>query len=325
MKEKGITGFALVFLLLSSCTDVVERNKSYGDGNDSYLLPIEDKKKFSENQVKLLKDLGYELIRAGEFKMGSPFHEPGRPPVKNTNDEDPLNDEDEERLTTVRLSNDYFIGKFEVSNAEWALIWKSNVEKLSSPTEPVTQVSHTRAMAYCRELTRLMQIMEILPENTICRLPTEAEWEYACRAGNDGVHGFMMSEGDQSEFKNVFNADDANFARSSGSSGQTKLYGSDLSSYSFKDFSKNKWDLYHMHGNVREWCYDLYGVQYENPFSREVSIDPIGRLEGKYRVLRGGSFRTYWTKCRSAARDFAEPYTMKDDIGFRVVIGHPIR
>lgn len=310
---------ALGFILLLSCTEVVERKKSYGDGNESYLLPIQKRNEFSENRVQLLQDLGYVLIRAGEFKMGSPIHEPGRPAVKNANDDD------EEKITKVRLTNDYFIGKFEVSNAEWALIWKSNVENQSLPTEPVTQVSHTRAMAYCRELTRLMQIMEILPENTICRLPTEAEWEYACRAGNDGVHGFKMSEGDQSEFKNVFNADDANFARASGSVGKPKLYGSDVSNYSYLDFSKNKWGLYHMHGNVREWCYDLYGKQYTNPFSDEVSVDPIGRLKGKYRVLRGGSMLTYWTKCRSAARDYAEPYAMKDDIGFRVVIGYPIR
>ncbi len=310
---------ALGFIHLLSCTEVVERKKSYGDGNESYLLPIQKRNAFSENRVQLLRDLGYELIRAGEFKMGSPIHEPGRPAVKNENDDD------EEKITKVRLTNDYFIGKFEVSNAEWALIWKSNVENLSLPNEPVTQVSHTRAMAYCRELTRLMQIMEILPENTICRLPTEAEWEYACRAGNDGVHGFKMSEGDQSEFKNVLNSDDANFARASGTVGKPKLYGNDVSNYSYQDFSKNKWGLYHMHGNVREWCYDLYGNQYMNPFSDEVLVDPIGRLKGKYRVLRGGSMRTYWTKCRSAARDYAEPYAMKDDIGFRVVIGYPIR
>ena len=311
-------------LLLFSCTEVLETEKSYGEGNASYLIPITKKEDFSDKQIKDLETLGYRLIKAGEFEMGSPLSEPGRAPIEKTNDV--TLDLNNEKIITTKITNDFFIGRFEVSNAEWALVWKTS--KKIPPSLPVVEVSHTRAMSYCKELTILLKIMNVLPKELVCRLPTEAEWEYVCRAGNTGVHGFKMNDADQAKFKNVLSTDDANMAKPSGNNRENKLYGNDPSKYSYKLFSMNRWGIYHMHGNVREWCYDYFTKRYskvDGEEEEEYLFDPVGNLNGKHRVLRGGSYRSFWTQCRAAARDSAVPYEMMDDIGFRVVIGYPIR
>ena len=310
-----------LFALFFSCSDPEEEQKARSDSNTSNLFQAQkEEDKDLEQYKENLKTLGFVLVKAGEFEMGSPANEPGRPPQAK----------DDEKQVEVKITNSFFIGKFEVSNAEWALVWSEPGED-DLPSKPVVEVSYSRAVQFCKEWTRQLKLMDLLPEKMICRLPTEAEWEFACRAGNDGVHGFGGFDTNESDplefkkFKNVLKPDDANFLSSTTSRKPSMVYGSDWNEYSFKDYSKNQWDIYHMHGNVREWCYDVYEIDYSDAIDGNTSIDPMGPLKGKYRVLRGGSYNTTWEKCRAAARDFAEPYVGREDIGFRVVIGYPIR
>ena len=133
------------------------------------------------------------------------------------------------------------MGKFEVSNAEWALVWKTN-NKLP-PSLPVVEVSHTRAMSYCRELTILLKIMNVLPKGHVCRLPTEAEWEFAARGG---LTNKKYPWGNDDSIAR----DHANYEYICGKDKwdtQTAPVGS---------FLPNKYNLHDMVGNVYEWCQD---------------------------------------------------------------------
>lgn len=186
---------------------------------------------------------------------------------------------------------------------------------------PVSNVSYTQATAYCHNLTNSAYAQGLLPKNMLYRLPTEAEWEYACRSGTLGVCGL----GDGSTLSGL----NANL------DGGLKEYiiGSDTTLMtlinrgklipvggSLKRFPPNNWGVYDMHGSVMEWCYDFYAA-----YDEGLSTNPIGPIRGNRRVLRGGSFYRTAFECRSANRDSSDPTWRGSEIGFRVVLGYPIR
>jgi formylglycine-generating enzyme required for sulfatase activity len=133
----------------------------------------------------------------------------------------------------------------------------------------------------------------------VYRLPTEAEWEYACRAGSKAAYGF----GDERDLL----GDYAWFTQNSG--GKTHPVG---------EKKPNAWGLYDMHGNVWEWCSDWHGEYPEGAVS-----DPTGSREASHRVVRGGGWFYEATFCRSAIRRWIVPAKRSDSIGFRVALSSP--
>ena len=183
---------------------------------------------------------------------------------------------------------------------------------------PVNQVSYTQAVAYCHKLTEDAYIKRELPSKMIYRLPTEAEWEYACRAGMQGVSGLddgkslsgMNANLDGSQRNFIIGKDSTLINR-----GKLIPVGAE-----FTRFKPNRWGIYDMHGSVKEWCYDFY-----DKYSIEGATNPVGPIRGKTRVLRGGSFYRTAYECRSSSRDKLDPSWRGSEIGFRVVLGFSLR
>ncbi len=189
---------------------------------------------------------------------------------------------------------------------------------------PVTRISYSQAVSFCWELTGRWRKNYNLPFELIVRLPTEAEWEYACRAGNIGFCG--LGEGDWLSGENA-NIDGSNrnyiLDERSSKTSFIPLNRGSVSQINEKSpkYSGNAWGLYDMHGNVMEWCYDYYGSYPDH----DNSIDPIGPIHGTRRVVRGGSFYRTAQECRSASRAAYEASYRGSEIGMRIVIGFPIR
>ena len=218
-------------------------------------------------------------IPPGEFLMGS---ESGR------SNEQPVHE--------VTLSQGYYLGQYPVTNREYALFLNSlsgadrrertpkywDNRRFNQADQPVVGVSWHDALAYCLW--------------SGSRLPTEAEWEYACRAGSMTAWSFGDTESDLEKF--------GWYEKNSG--GQSQPVGTRLG---------NDWDLYDMHGNVWEWCADWFG---ENYYAESPVVDPRGPERGDGRVLRGGSWDDVADVCRSAIRFDSQPEFRNDDFGFRV-------
>ena len=183
---------------------------------------------------------------------------------------------------------------------------------------PVNNVSYTQAVAYCHKLTETSYVQGKLPKNMIYRLPTEAEWEYACRAGTRGVCG--LGGGNSLSGLNA-NLDGGRREYIIGSETTLINRGKLIPvGNQFNRFSPNQWGLYDMHGSVMEWCYDFY-----SDYKDGVDTNPIGPIRGNRRVIRGGSFYRTAYDCRSANRESLDPTWRGSEIGFRVVLGYPVR
>ena len=228
------------------------------------------------------------LVPKGEFAMGSA---PGN-----------RNSDGDERQHAVTITRDYFIGAFEVTQAQYKQVMGRNPSYFqgariagSSAGHPVECVSWNDAVAFCR---RLSELPEEKAAGRVYRLPTEAEWEYACRAGNPGEYAF----GDQTEML----GDYCWYAANCG--GQTHPVG---------EKKPNAWGLYDMHGNAWEWCADWYARHSGRP-----EIDPTGPSQGTDRVYRGGGYGYGASYCRSANRTATAP-SFRGFTGFRVAMGVP--
>jgi formylglycine-generating enzyme required for sulfatase activity len=231
--------------------------------------------------VELPGDVSVELeqIPAGTFKMGSPEIEADR--------------WDDETLHEVTISKPFYLGKYPVTQSQWQAVMGSNPSYFKVPQRPVEQVSWEDAVEFCKRLSEKPGERE---SGWSYRLPTEAEWEYACRAGSQTAYSF----GDDARLLKDF----AWFSDNSNS--QTHPVGRK---------KPNAWGLYDMHGNVWEWCGDWYG-----DYPRGSVTDPTGPNEGPYRVGRGGSGDYGAAGCRSAFRDGPVPSVRGHDYGFRVAL-----
>jgi formylglycine-generating enzyme required for sulfatase activity len=256
------------------------------------------------------------LLPAGGFWMGSPEAEEER-----RLDEGPQH--------PVNITKSYYIGHFEVTVAQFrafvaATGYQTEAEEdgkgASRPSpdgewlpdpqctwrtpgwrqgdeHPVVCVSWNDAAAFCRWLSN--------HEGKTYRLPTEAEWEYACRAGTKTAF----------HFGNSLAADLANFDAAHpyglGRKGKRLSQAVKVGSYGFND-----WGLFDMHGNVREWCADVYDANY---YQDSPADDPPGPDQKGLRVIRGGSWSDKGWQCRAACRDDSSPERRYSDVGFRVV------
>jgi formylglycine-generating enzyme required for sulfatase activity len=254
--------------------------------------------------------LGMEFVRIepGEFRMGQlETIIPEVLPVIEGGDRggrfDLLaeGDYDERPVHRVRITGPFYMGATEVTNRQYGIFDPAHRNRRgkhglsSEDDEAVCFVSWYDADAFCRWLSD----KEGLP----CRLPTEAEWEYACRAGTTTNYytGDMLPESFLKQ------ANNEQIPRSG-------------TAYFVGKTAPNAWGLHDMHGNVEEWCGDWYG-----PYTGRTQKDPVGYACGDFKVTRGGSCGTYAYFLRSANRMGMLPAERNWAIGFRVVIGEPPR
>jgi formylglycine-generating enzyme required for sulfatase activity len=249
--------------------------------------------------VSLANDIKLDLVRvaAGKFMMGSSDDEPGR-------------DKDETRHE-VTISKPYWMGKHEVTQAQWEAVMRNNPSRFKGEKLPVEAVSWEEAMAFCKKLTERERVAGRLPEGYCYTLPTEAEWEYACRAGtatpfNTG-NNFTTGQGNY-DGNYPYNPYDGN------AKGEYRRRTTEVGS-----FPANAFGLYDMHGNVEEWCRDWYG-----DYPTGSVTDPTGARTGSERIIRGGDWFRYARQCRSANRSNDKPANRRSYRGFRVALSSRI-
>jgi formylglycine-generating enzyme required for sulfatase activity len=195
---------------------------------------------------------------------------------------------DEEPIHRVTLSP-FCIGKYPVTQAQWQAVMRNNPSNFKGADLPVESVSWVDATAFCAKLSR--------QSGKNYRLPTEAEWEYACRADSSGKWCFGDDLTRFEEYAWYYE-------------------NSDSKTHPVGQRKPNAWGLYDMHGNVWEWCQDLYDGSY---YSNSPAQDPQGPTQGSSRVVRGGSWGGNGDYCRSAFRNYHSPGLASIGLGFRVV------
>jgi formylglycine-generating enzyme len=197
----------------------------------------------------------------------------------------------------VTITTGFWMGKYEVTQEQWQQIMGNNPSRFKGAKNPVELVSWNDCQEF---ITKLNQRVS----GGGFRLPTEAEWEYACRAGT--TTAFHYGNDLDSSMANF----DGNYPYGSGRKGQYRQTTVPVGS-----FQPNAWGLYDMHGNVWEWCQDWFGT-----YPSGAVTDPTGPSSGSVRVLRGGSWRLNAGLCRSANRIRNPPTIRLDRIGLRVVV-----
>ncbi len=257
---KNYTALICIMFLVSmiGCTPVVVEKDISGDDIDIVTNSIGMKLK---------------LIEAGEFMMGSEKGYKWEKPVHK-----------------VKITRPFYIGVYEVTQAQYEKIMGNNPSEFKGPNRPVDTVTWNDAVLFCEKLSE--------KEGVEYRLPTEAEWEYACRAGTRTKYywGNKM-DGKYAWYK-------TNSEKRTHDVGQKK---------------PNTWGLYDMIGNVGEWCSDWYDGDY---YSSSPSSNPRGPAGGKYRVCRGGSWGISARYCRLAIRHLSAPALASYVDGFRIARDH---
>jgi|GEM_PF-1924522 len=255
---------------------------------DTYAVkaPAGEKQAGTELAKSLTNSIGMKLmlIPKGSFLMGSP-----------TSEVDRIDNETQHRVT---ISKPFYMGATQVTQDQWKAIMGGNPSKFTGEDKlPVESVSYEDAVGFCEQLS--------WRDGRTYRVPTEAQWEYACRAGTETPFHFG---------KTITTAQ-ANW------NGNYPYNGGAKEEYRQKTtpvgiFDANPWGLYDMHGNVWEWCRDWYAA-----YPKGNATDPVGPAKGVFRfwrVLRGGSWFNGAWRCRSASRGFFTPGSRNNNVGFRV-------
>jgi formylglycine-generating enzyme required for sulfatase activity len=235
------------------------------------------------------------LIPPGEFLMGAPDSE-----VHRKTDEGPQH--------PVRISHPFYLGKYEVTQGQFQAVTGVNRSRYTGdPNLPVERVAWDDCTLFCQKVSQ--KLAGGSAGLVSVRLPTEAQWEYACRAGTTTMHSCPPEAGVE------------NFAWIGGN-GEAKTH-------PVGQKRPNPWGLYDMHGNVWEWCADWYGPDYYAKSAASATLaegraagavtDPTGPATGTTRIARGGSWDTYPANSKSAVRSSVAPDYADADRGFRVV------
>jgi formylglycine-generating enzyme required for sulfatase activity len=238
-------------------------------------------------------DMKFVRIPAGKFTMGSPADEPNR--------------RNEELQHEVEFKKPIYMGVYPVTQAQYKKVMGVNpsyfsatgggralVNGLKTDDFPVEMVSWSSAVDFCKKLSALAAEKG---SRRVYRLPTEAEWECACRGGAKKPTAFHYGK--------TLNTKDANFV-SSALNRSTKV----------GSYKPNAWGLYDFHGNVWHWCSDYHASDY---YSKSPKKDPRGPATGFNRIIRGGSFGNTADNCRTAYRNQYGPGNTSQYVGFRVV------
>lgn len=235
--------------------------------------------------------MDFVLIPAGAFMMGSPQDEPSR-----------NKDEVQHQVT---ISKPFYMQATEVTLKQWrALMGKrffGLFKRRGKGNKPIVKVSWFDCVDFVKKLNALNE--------GVYRLPTEAEWEYAARAGSQKAYSWGEDiDCTKAMYSNntLKSEECVDYVKSRGlaTDGPAPV----------KSYPPNAWGLYDMHGNVWEWVQDWYGE-----YPHTAVVDPQGVENGTERIRRGGSWFKYGRACRSANRNFAHPATKHNTLGFRVV------
>jgi len=268
-----------------------------GCGGDDTATPLPDAATVKQNLTPAQLAVGDPIentigmvlvpIPAGDFLMGSPATEPGR--------------RDREAQHQVTLTKPFFLGVHEVTQGQWQAVmgttpWKGKNNVKEGDDYPATYVNWQDAVEFCRKLSD--------EEDLEYRLPTEAEWEYACRAGTTTVYSFGDDASELGEY--------AWYKENAWGAGQEYAH-------TVAQKKPNPWGLYDMHGNLWEWCSDWWGDSPSDSPSGSTT-DPTGAVSGSSRVSRGGCWRFVAGFCRSANRGRYHPPSRIPNRGFRVAL-----
>ena len=203
-----------------------------------------------------------------------------------------MGDADNGPTHKVTLTKPFELGQHEVTQEQYEQVMGTNPSQFKGPQNPVEQVSWNDAVEFCRKLSAMPAEKSA---GYVYRLPTEAEWEYACRAGTQTEYSFGDSDSELGDYEWY----DKNSGETTHPVGGKK---------------PNPWGLYDMHGNVFEWCQDWYG-----DYPSGSMTDPTGAASGSFRVLRGGGWSSSSRYARSALRFRNSPGFRSFILGFRVL------
>ena len=242
----------------------------------------------TKNIEMITQITGFVYVQGGTFEMGS-------------ND----GDNDEQPFHTVTL-NDFYIKRYEVTQSEWGMIMGNNPSHFNGDNLPVEQITWFDAVQFCNKLSELERLTKFYAINGTdvtmnwdadgYRLPTEAEWEYAARGGNQS-HGYTYSGSNKLD-------DVAWYWDNSGSS-----------THEVGTKQPNELGIYDMSGNVWEWCNDWYSSSY---YSQSPNDNPHGPSSGSIRIRRGGYWANVPSNCRVADRAGDAPNSSHNYLGFRI-------
>lgn len=236
-------------------------------------------------------DVDYRMhwIRGGTFRMGSPEDEPGRRDIEVQHD--------------VTVSRGFWMGATACTQALWQAVMETNPSEFSDPQRPVERVSWNDAQEFIGRLNSAQPELQL-------RLPTEAEWEYCCRAGTKTATYAGLNKGGSTGLDRI--------AWHTGNKREDfELEGHLGGTHRVASRRANPWGLYDTLGNVWEWCQDWQG-----PYGVSHITDPLGPSEGTIRVLRGGGWRYSAVNVRAACRDASAPSFRASNGGFRLSRGH---
>ena len=255
--------------------------------------------------IPLSDDVGLEMIRIepGTFIMGSPEDELGRA----------VGNHIPEPQHEVTLAEEYWLGRYEVTQAQYETLMGTNPSRFKGADLPVEMVSRDDAMAFCAKLTERERAAGRLPEGYEYTLPTEAQWEYACRAGTTTAfnNGTDIPTEEQTGDAPCPNLDEVGWYQyNSGGTFNSDGYLGDGKTFPAGQKRPNAWGLYDMHGNVEEWCLDWLLPDDDEEIPEE---------ERAY-FCRGGSFASSASLCRSARRWAGLSSDFSFSLGFRVAL-----
>lgn len=265
---------------------------------------------FKEDKTIVMEQAndGLVLIEGGSFMMGSP--------------EDEMQRESDETSHQVKV-DDFYISPYEVTEEEYESVMGDNPSNFTGEKLPVENVSWYDAIVYCN---RLSEQENLTPVYTIngdevtwdlsangYRLPTEAEWEYASRAGTTTPFNTETSISDEEAnyYGHYPYGIEENYFSQGNLETEPGVYRE--TTIEVGSFAPNNWGLYDMHGNVREWVYDYYGE-----YNTEEETNPTGPTSGSLKVNRGGGWNDYAKHLRSAYRSSLPPEQKDSNLGFRI-------
>ena len=264
--------FALFLaLLMLGCGEEAQKEAQQEKAKDESAAPLGEKFTIPDLDLTMI------WVEPGSFMMGSPETEEWR--ARN------------ETQHQVKLTNGFYLGKYELTQAQWEKVMGSDPSRFKGADRPVENVSWNDVVAFCKKLTEMEKKAGRVPKGMAYQLPTEAQWEYACRAGTTTKYSWGDS----------INSSNANYDENVDETTPVGRY------------PANSWGFHDMHGNVWEWCADRYGT-----YPTGLVTDPLGVASGVTRVTRGGSLGDIGSRLRSAKRRTDALRSRIDGLGFRV-------